>query len=155
MGKYASTKVIANHNNCPGILTEHPEIHTEIKEFEKTLHNYEQRRRNLLEAMELGEFDKDEILDRLNKIKRLRHEDEARLNDLLKTRGNLTNLADAKVKLRQLYDRVLENLQHSTPDIKALALDALDIKVYAQGTDNVEIQGVIPLELPTTAQTSA
>jgi hypothetical protein len=41
------------------------------------LQNYEQRRSNLLEAMELGEFEKDEILDRLNNIKRLRHEDEA------------------------------------------------------------------------------
>ena len=83
----------------------------------------------------------------------IRHEAEARLNDLLKTRGNLTSLMDAKVKLSQLYDRVLENVQHSTPEIKALALDALDIKVYAQGTDNVEIQGVIPLELPTIART--
>ena len=37
---------------------------------------------------------------------------------------------------------------HSTPEIKALALDALGIKVYARGIDNVEVQGVIPLELP-------
>ena len=103
--------------------------------------------------MELGEFDKDEILDRLNKIKRLRHEDEARLNDLLKTREHFTNLADANIKLSQLYDRVLENLQHSTPEIKALALDALDIKVYAGGTESVEIQGVVLLELSTTART--
>jgi hypothetical protein len=28
-----------------------------------------------------------------------------------------------------------------------LALDALDIKVYATGIDNVEIQGDIPLKL--------
>jgi len=28
-----------------------------------------------------------------------------------------------------------------------LALDALDIKVYAKGIDNVEIQGDIPLKL--------
>jgi site-specific DNA recombinase len=130
-------------------------LDTEIKELEKTLHNYEQRRTNLLEAMELGEFEKDEILDRLNNIKRLRREDEARLNDLLKTREHLASLANAKVKLSQLYDRVLENLQHSTPEIKALALDALDIKVYARGTDDVEIRGVIPVELPTTARTSA
>jgi hypothetical protein len=34
-------------------------------------------------------------------------------------------------------------------------MDALDIKVYAKGSDNVEIRGVIPLELalPKTAQT--
>ena len=63
--------------------------------------------------------------------------------------------ANAKVKLSELYERVVENLQHSTPEIKVLALDAMDIKVYARGTDDVEIQGVIPLELalPTTAQT--
>jgi len=96
-------------------------LDNEIKELEKALHNYEQRWSNLLEAMELGEFEKDEILDRLNNIKRLRR---------------------------------LENLQHSTPEIKVLALDALVIKVYARGTDDVEIQGVIPLELPTIEQTS-
>ena len=130
-------------------------LDTAIKELEKTLHKYEQRRSNLLEAMELGEFEKDEILDRLNNIKRLRREGEAKLNDLLKTREHITSLANAKVKLSQLYDRVLENLQHSTPETKALALDALDIKVYAMGTDDVEIRGVIPVELPTTARTSA
>jgi site-specific DNA recombinase len=129
-------------------------IETEIKELEKNLRNYEQRRINLLQALELGEFEKDEILDRLNNLKRLRHEDEAKLNDLLKTRDNITNLAEAKIRLGQLYDRVLKNLQDSTPEIIKLALDALDIKVYAS-TERVEIQGVIPLELPTTERTWA
>ena len=44
---------------------------TEIEDLEKSRRNYEQRRSNLLEALELGEFDKDEVLDRLNNIKRL------------------------------------------------------------------------------------
>jgi site-specific DNA recombinase len=129
-------------------------IETEIKELEKNLRNYEQRRANLLQAMELGEFGKDEILDRLNNLKRLRHEDEAKLSDLLNTRDNITNLAEAKIRLGQLYDQVLKNLEDSTPEIIKLALEALDIKVYAS-TEKVEIQGVIPLELPTIAQTSA
>ena len=129
-------------------------IEAETKELEKNLRNYEQRRTNLLQALELGEFGKDEVLDRLNNLKRLRHEDEAKLNDLLKTRNNITNLAEAKIRLGQLYDRVLKNLQDSTPEIIKLALDALDIKVYAS-TERVEIQGVIPLELPTTERTSA
>lgn len=135
-------------------------IEAEIKDLEKDMRNYEQRRSNLLEAMELGEFGKDEVLDRLNSLKRLRREDEAKLNDLLKTRENLTSLADAKVKLGHLYDQVMENLQDSTPEIKKLALDALDIRVYAStdgSADNIEIRGVIPLELPlpTTGRTSA
>jgi site-specific DNA recombinase len=129
-------------------------IEAEIKELEKNLRNYEQRRANLLQAMELGEFGKDEVLDRLNNLKRLRHEDEAKLSDLLKTRDNIKNLTEAKIRLGQLHNRVLQNLQDSTPEIIKLAMDALDIKVFAS-TERVEIQGVIPLELPTTARTSA
>ena len=44
------------------------------------------------------------------------------------------------------YEQVLENLQHSMPEIKRLAFDALDIRVYASH-DTIEIRGVIPLEL--------
>jgi len=48
----------------------------------------------------------------------------------------------------------LKNLKDAKPDIRWLGLDALDIKVYTS-TDRVEIQGVIPLALPTTEQTLA
>jgi hypothetical protein len=132
-------------------------LNDEIVKLQKTLGKYELRRSNLLEAMELGEFEKNEILDRLSNIKRLRHEDEVKLSDLLKTRENLASLASAKIKLGQIYDRVLENLQCATPEIKMLAFDALEIKVYSKGLNEVEIHGVIPLELalPTTEQTSA
>jgi hypothetical protein len=47
----------------------------DIRELQKNLNNYAQRKVNLLEAMELGEFEKNEILDRLNNIKRLYSED--------------------------------------------------------------------------------
>ena len=89
-------------------------IDTEIKELEKAIKKYGQRRINLFEAMELGEFDKDEVLNRLNNIKRLRYEDELRLNDLLRAREHIASLADAEIKLNQIYDRVLENLQYAT-----------------------------------------
>ena len=61
----------------------------------------------------------------MNNIKRLRYEDEVKLNDLLKTREHLISLANAKVKLSKLYQRILENPEHSTAEIRALALDAL------------------------------
>jgi len=106
--------------------------------------------------MELGEFAQDEILDRLNNIKRLRRESEIQLNDLMKTRDHLTSLSNARLKLSELYNRVLENLLYSTPESKKLAFDALDIRVYAS-RDTTEIRGVIPLELdlPTIEQTWA
>ena len=129
-------------------------LKTAIEDLEKTFRKYKLRRSNLLEALELGEFGKDEVLDRLNNLKRLQHEDEMKLSDLLKIRENLTSLTEAKIKLSQLYDRAIENLHCRTPELKRLALDALDIQVYAS-TERVEIQGVIPLELPTIEQTSA
>ena len=108
-----------------------------------------------IKAFVLVEIAKGEVLDRLNNLKRLQHKDEARLSDLLKTRDNITNLTEARIKLGQFYELVLKNLQHATPEIKKLAFDALDIRVYAS-TNKTEIRGVIPLELalPTTEQTS-
>ena len=129
-------------------------IEAEIKALGKNLRNYEQRRANLLQALELGEFGNDEVLDRLNNLKRLRREDERKLTDLAKTKDNITSLAEARIKLGQLYEGVIENLNDATPEIKRLALDALDIKVYAS-TERVEIQGMIPLALPTTERTLA
>jgi hypothetical protein len=107
--------------------------------------------------MEMGEFNKDEILDRLNKIKILQREDEVRLKDLLKTREHLASLENVKVKIDELYHTMMDNLENPTPEIKALAFDALDIKVYVKDINDIEIQGVIPLELAssTTEQTSA
>jgi len=122
-------------------------LEKDIKELENNLLNYEKRRSNLLEAKELGEFGKNEILDRLSNIKHFRIEDEIKLGDLKKTRDNISSLANAKIKLNHLYNNVMDNLQDST----------IEIKVYAKGNDTVEIQGIIPLELAssTTAQTSA
>jgi hypothetical protein len=132
-------------------------LEKDIKELENNLLNYEQRRKNLLDAMEMGEFNKDEILDRLNKIKILQPEDEVRLKDLLKTREHLASLENAKVKIDELYHTMMDNLENPTSEIKVLAFDALDIKIYVKDINDIEIQGVIPLELAssTTAQTSA
>jgi hypothetical protein len=128
-------------------------IETEINKLEKNLQNYKQRRSNLLEALELGEFDKNEVLDRLNSLKYLREQNELKLKDIVKIRDNLANLTGSKIKLNQLYNRVIENLQNADIKLKRLALDALDIKVFAS-TNHIEVQGMIPLELPTTARTS-
>lgn len=129
-------------------------VDAEIKEVKKRLRNYEQRRSNLLGALELDEFEKDEILDRLNNLKSLRREDELRLSDLVKIKENLSSLMNAKLRLDQLYEHVVESIQDCTPELKRLAFDALDVKTYAS-TDHIEVRGVIPLELPTTEQTLA
>jgi site-specific DNA recombinase len=125
----------------------------EIRILEKKRKEYKKRRTNLLEAMELGEFEKDEILDRLNKLKLLTNENETKLKRLEDMRAHITSLENAHVKLDEIHKAVLENIENCADDVKKLALDALDIKAYAS-TDNVEIHGVLPLALPTTGQTS-
>jgi site-specific DNA recombinase len=129
-------------------------MESDIKTLEKRLKEYDKRRNNLLEAMELGEFDKDEILDRLNNLKSLRSETETKLKQLLEIKANISSLEEAQVKLDEIYGSVLDNIENCPDDIKKLAFDALDIKVYAS-TDSVEIHGVLPLALPTTEQTLA
>ena len=104
--------------------------------------------------MELGEFEKDEILDRLNKLKLLNSETETRFKQLVDMKVNITSLEDAHIKLDEVYNPVLENIENCPDDVKKLALDALDIKVHAS-TGKVEIHGVLSLALPTTGQTSA
>jgi DNA invertase Pin-like site-specific DNA recombinase len=52
-----------------------------------------------------------------------------------------------------IYRRVSTEDQEREGTSLQTQLDALDIKVYARDTRDVEIQGVIPLELPTTEQT--
>lgn len=57
-----------------------------------------------------------------------------------------SSLSNAKVKLSELHNRVLENLPNNRPKTKRLAFVALDIRIYAS-YDAREIRDVIPLEL--------
>ncbi|MDV2989994.1 MAG: recombinase family protein [Dehalogenimonas sp.] len=154
---FKNPKILLNELAKLGDRINQDALEAEIQELGGTLNNYEQRRNKLLEAIEWGEFEKDEILDRLNILKRLRSDDEVKLKELVKTKKYAESLATAHIKVSVLHQRVLDELEQSTPELKALALDALDVKVYAKGTNDIRIQGVIPLELtsPTTEQTSA
>ena len=46
------------------------------------------------------------------------------------------------------------NLENAASEVKRLAMDALDLKVRVKTLTDMEIAGVLPLALPTTAQTS-
>jgi hypothetical protein len=76
------------------------------------------------------------------------------LAELEKSKKTLQELQQAEVKLNDFCEVIRHQIDCSSNETKHLALDALDVKVYAT-RDSVNIQGVIPLELPTTAQTSA
>jgi site-specific DNA recombinase len=131
-------------------------IDAEIKDVERKLRAYERRKISLIDAIEFETLPKDEIRVRANELKRLCTEDQKRLETLKEARGNLVGLANATIKLNQIHEGVLHNLENATSEVKRLAFDALDIKVYAS-KDSIEIKGVVPLKLalPTTERTSA
>lgn len=152
----ATPEIVLNLLNNAGDGKSLDAIENEIKVLEKHLRSYEKRRTQLLKAMEFEEFDSNEVLDRVNAVKREQAEDENKLSGLIKARDNMISLADAKIKFGKLYERVLTNLDNADFETKRLVLDALDVKVVA-GPGEPEITGVIPLELalPTIEQTSA
>jgi hypothetical protein len=65
----------------------------------------------------------------------------------------LAELQKAEIKLNDFCETIRQQIDCSSFDIKRLALDALDVKAYAT-RDNVDIQGTIPANLVTIAQTS-
>jgi len=76
-------------------LNDSNRLENDIKKLRKKLKDYDKRQSNLLAAFELGEFDKDEILDRLNNLKRLRSKSKTELAQLIKMRDNISSLENA------------------------------------------------------------
>jgi len=63
-------------------------------------------------------------------------------------------LQHAEVKLNDLCEAIRRQIDCSSTKTKRLALNALDVKVYAT-RESVNIQGIIPVDLVTIEQTSA
>jgi len=126
----------------------------EIAKVERRLKGYEAQRRRLVSLFRYEEdlLKRDDILDEMNALKVDRQADIDELARLQETKENLARLADAEVKVTEVCERVRQNLEGCTDQVKRLAFRALDIRVTV-GPDRVDIRGVIPLDL-TTGQSS-
>jgi septal ring factor EnvC (AmiA/AmiB activator) len=129
-------------------------IDNEIAMLERRIRSYAGQKKRLLQAFKFGEFEKDDILDELVKVRRDREADERKLQELKRTRAALTALVQAEAKLNAFCQKAAHNLEHCTAEDKKLALDMLDIKAYAT-SNRLEIHGIIPMEFVTIEQTSA
>ena len=63
-------------------------------------------------------------------------------------------IRSSEAKLKAFCDTLRREIDYSDNESKRLALDALDIKVYATRF-SINIQGIIPADLATTARTWA
>jgi len=110
-----------------------------------------------------SEVTHDYVLDEVNRLKTERHSDQEELLQIKETKSKLSHIVDAEIKLKEICQRVSQNLDNTTIQDKRLALDALDIRIIAS-PQQIDIKGIIPIDIAnlpasadvtTIAQTSA
>jgi hypothetical protein len=127
------------------------DIDRDITRLQNKIKGFDGRRKKIMSLFSYDAFGKDELLDQINEINNEKQDDEERLAELLKTKNALLELKETEIKLKE-YQQSAHDL--STGEGKALALDALNIKVYAT-RDNVDVKGNYPPNYVTIGQTSA
>jgi site-specific DNA recombinase len=125
------------------------EIDRSITRLNNKLKGYVGRRKNIMSLFSYEAFTKDELLDQINEINEEKQADEQRLAELLQTKSALLQLEETEIKLQE-YQQSAHDL--STGQGKALALDALNIKVNAT-RDNVDVKGNYPPDYVTIERT--
>jgi hypothetical protein len=135
-------------------LDKDTELDTEMKKLSRKIKAYDSEQKRLVKLFRLGVINENAILDELNQVKVDRKADQERLAELEKSRKTLADLQQAEIKLNEFCEAIQQQIDCSSYETKRLALDALDVKVYAT-RDNVNIQGIIPVDSVTIAQTSA
>jgi len=136
-----------------GSLAKETGLDIEMKKLNRKIKAYDGQQKRLVKLFRLGVIDENAILDELNQVKTDKTADQERLAELEKSRKTLAELQKAEIKLNDFCETIRQQIDCSSFDIKRLALDALDVKAYAT-RDNVDIQGTIPANLVTIAQTS-
>jgi hypothetical protein len=129
-------------------------LDTEISKLRRKISNYDYQEKRLLTLFRHDEVSENFILDEIIKLKKERESDLDKLSDLEKTKETLSDMKKTEVKLEQFCTTIHQNLDNFSAREKRLALDALDIKAVVT-RDQVQVQGVIPMDLVTIGQTSA
>lgn len=126
----------------------------EMKKLGRKIKAYDSQQKRLVKLFRLGVINEDAILDELNQVKADRNANQERLAELEKSKKTLQELQQAEIKLNDFCEAIRQQIDCSSNETKRLALDALDVKVYAT-RDSVNIQGIIPVDLVTIEQTWA
>lgn len=127
------------------------DIDREITRLNNKIKNFDGRRKKIMSLFSYEAFTKDELLDQINEINKEKQEDQQRLSELMQTKDALLQLKETEIKLQE-YQQSAHDL--ATGQGKALALDALNIKVYAT-RDNVDVKGNYPPDYVTIERTLA
>jgi len=135
-------------------------IDLEIKSINRKLKQYAGQERRLVQAFKLG-FTPDVVLDEMNKTKKEKEADQARIASLIQTKENIAKMGDYEAKLKELCARIAPDLDNCTNQDKKDAYTYLDLKITAT-PEGVDIKGYLKPDVIkadscvlTTGQTSA
>ena len=125
----------------------------ETRIVQRRLKEYPNQEKRLINALKVGDFTQDYVLDEINRTRKEREADLRLLDELKQAKIQLANLEMAEVKLDEFYLSVMQRIEQCTFEDKRLAFEALALKVKAT-QDQAHIIGVIPVDI-TTSQSSA
>ncbi len=126
----------------------------DIAELQRRLRSYPAQKARIMDMFQIDGLERDELLDRLNKLRQEIDRDNKALEELRQSRETLTSLAEAEVQLSAFCENATFNIDNCGPEEKKLALDMLDIRAYASPT-RVDVKGFVPIGIVTIEQTSA
>lgn len=137
-----------------GKLAQEAQIDKDIALLKRKAKKHAGQQRRLVSLFRLGEFNENDILDEMNQLKEDKKADEDKLAELLATKEAILQFKLSEAKLKGFCDTLSQQIDYSDNESKRLALDALDIKVYATRS-SINVQGIIPANLVTTERTWA
>ena len=105
-------------------------IDEEIKALNRKIKQYGGQERRLIEALKVG-FASDMVLDEMNRTKKEKEADAARLASLVETREKVAKVGDYKDKVKELCARIVPELDNCTSQDKKDAYRYLDLRIAA------------------------
>lgn len=121
-------------------------IDNEILRLKRRIKSYNLQEKRLVQLFRYGEFDQNNVLDELNKLKKERETDKDSLENYCRTRERIATLKQAEIRLAAYCEQLKSDLDAASFEDKRGILDMLAIKVSAT-PESVDIQGLIPLDL--------
>ncbi len=129
-------------------------IEKDISKLRRKKANYDYQEKRLISLFRYEEISQDQILDEIVKLKKEREADKQQLSNLEQIKRSQQELRNAEIRLDKCLTTVHQNLDQCTIQTKRLALDALGIKVTVT-PNQIDIKGLVPVDLVTIEQTSA
>ena len=116
-------------------------LDNEILRLKRRMKSYGLQEKRLVQLFRYGEFDQDNVLDELNKLKKERETDKDSLENYCRTRERIATLKQAEIRLAAYCEQLKSDLDAASFEDKRGILDMLAIKVSAT-PESVDIQGL-------------